>query len=53
MQFAGGPDGGGGGGWGGGGGGLGGVFLRRGSNTKVEYIVPSDYLTELEYEKVW
>ena len=26
-------------------------FSRRGSNTKVGYIVPSDYLTELKYEK--
>ena len=39
MQFAGGPGG----------------FLKTGSNTKVGYIVPSDYLTELKYEKniVW
>ena len=28
-----------------------GVFSRRGSNTKVGYIVPSDYLTEMKYEK--
>ena len=41
MQFVGGPGGGGGGGGG----------SRRGSNTKLGYIVPSDYLTELKYEK--
>ena len=30
-----------------------GVFSRRGSqNTKLGYIVPSDYLTELKYEKI-
>ena len=29
-----------------------GFFSRPGSNTKVGYIVPSDYLTELKYEKV-
>ena len=47
MQFAGGPRvcvw------WGGGGAG---GFSRRGSNTKMGCIVPSDYLTELKYEKI-